>query len=72
MHAGEIARRIGSALARLPERQRSAFALCQIDRLSNAEAAESLGVTLGALELLLVRARKAMRQELADMIEALR
>ncbi len=72
VHAGQIARRIGQALATLPERQRVAFALCQIDRMSNAEAADSLGISTGALELLLVRARKAMRSKLADMIEAIR
>ena len=72
VHAGEIGRRIGDALADLPERQRVAFALCQIDRMSNAEAAGSLGISVGALELLLVRARKAMRSKLADMIEAIR
>ena len=72
VHAGEIAGRIGRALAGLPERQRTAFALCQIEHMSNADAAASLGVTVGALELLLVRARRAMRQELADVIEALR
>ena len=33
---------------------------------------ESLGISTGALELLLVRARKAMRLKLADMIEAIR
>lgn len=72
VHAAEIGRRIGGALASLPERQRVAFALCQIDRMSNAEAAESLSIGVGALELLLVRARKAMRSKLADMIEAIR
>ncbi len=72
VHAGQIAHRIAQALATLPERQRIAFALCQIDRMGNAEAAESLSVSVGALELLLVRARKSMRSQLADMIEAIR
>ena len=72
VHAGEIAGRIGRALASLPERQRTAFALCQIEHMSNADAAASLGVTVGALELLLVHARRAMRQNLADVIEAIR
>jgi RNA polymerase sigma-70 factor, ECF subfamily len=68
--AREIGRRIGAALASLPERQRTAFALCQIEQISNAEAAGRLGISLGALEPLLVRARKRMRRELADLIEA--
>jgi RNA polymerase sigma-70 factor, ECF subfamily len=67
--AREIGRRIASALEHLPERQRAAFALCQIERMSNADAAGCLGISLGALELLLVRARKSMRRELADLIE---
>jgi DNA-directed RNA polymerase specialized sigma24 family protein len=37
--------------------------------MSNADAAGCLGISLGALELLLVRARKSMRRELADLIE---
>ncbi|MBO0735567.1 MAG: sigma-70 family RNA polymerase sigma factor [Alphaproteobacteria bacterium] len=67
--AKEIGRRIAAAFARLPERQRVAFALCQIERMRNAAAAECLGVSVGALELLLVRARKTMRRELADLLE---
>jgi RNA polymerase sigma-70 factor, ECF subfamily len=67
--AREIGRRIASALEHLPERQRTAFALCQIERMSNADAAGCLGISLGALELLLLRARKSIRRELADLIE---
>lgn len=67
--AKEIGRRIAAAFARLPERQRVAFALCQIERMRNAAAAECLGVSVGALELLLVRARKTMHRELADLLE---
>jgi RNA polymerase sigma-70 factor (ECF subfamily) len=65
----EVGQRIRAALERLPERQRLAFALCQIERQSNAAAAEALGISLGALELLLVRARKSMRRDLADLME---
>ncbi len=65
----QIGRRIRDALARLPERQQTAFALCQIERMSNDGAAKLLGISLGALELLLVRARKSMRRDLADLTE---
>jgi len=68
----QIGARIRAAMAALPERQRTAFALCQIERMHNAEAARSLGISLGALELLLVRARKSMRRQLADLIEGSR
>jgi RNA polymerase sigma-70 factor (ECF subfamily) len=67
----EIGRRIRQAVALLPDRQRTAFVLCQIERMSNAAAAAALGVSVGALELLLVRARKTMRRELADLAETL-
>ena len=67
---GEIGRRIDLALGRLPLRQRTALVLCQIDGLSNAEAAASMGIGLGALEQLLVRARRAIREQLADLMEA--
>lgn len=68
LHGREIGRRITRALATLPDRQRTAFTLCQIERWSNADAADWLGVSVGALELLLVRARKTMRRELADLM----
>lgn len=65
----EIRRRIDAALAKLPLRQRTAFVLCQFEELSNAEAAASMGVGLGTLEQLLVRARRTVRRELADLVE---
>jgi RNA polymerase sigma-70 factor (ECF subfamily) len=65
----QVGRRIRAAIERLPERQRLAFALCQIERMSNAAAAQMLGVSVGALELLLVRARKTVRRDLADLTE---
>ncbi|PPQ33472.1 sigma-70 family RNA polymerase sigma factor [Rhodopila globiformis] len=68
--ASEIQHRIERALGALPERQRTAFALCQFADLSNAEAAASMGVGIGTLEQLLVRARRRLRAELADLLEA--
>jgi len=68
--AGEIQLRIDRALDALPERQRTAFALCQFEELSNAEAAASMGVGVGTLEQLLVRARRRLRAELIDLMEA--
>ena len=65
----EIGLRIADALAKLPQRQREAFVLCQIEGTSNAEAAEILGTSVGALELLLVRARKSMRIALNDLMQ---
>lgn len=69
--AGTQARgRIMAALGRLPERQRAAIALCQFEGLSNAEAARALEVSVGGLELLLVRARRSLRASLADLMGA--
>ena len=52
---------VATALSLLPERQRMAVALCYYEGLSNAEAAAALGVPVGALEALLVRARRKLR-----------
>jgi RNA polymerase sigma-70 factor (ECF subfamily) len=63
----EVAARVAEAMAALPDRQRAAIALCHYEGLSNIEAAAMLGVTVGALESLLVRARKALRGALVDI-----
>lgn len=54
--------RVRAALAALPERQRAAIVLCYYDERSQAEAAALLGVSEGALESLLSRARAGMRK----------
>jgi RNA polymerase sigma-70 factor (ECF subfamily) len=64
---GEVAARVAQAMATLPDRQRTAIALCHYEGLSNIEAAAMLDVTVGALESLLVRARKALRAALVDL-----
>ena len=60
---------LAEALAALPERQRAAVALCRMEGLSNAAAAKALDVSVGGLEMLLVRARRSLRAALADLIE---
>lgn len=55
---------VAAALAALPDRQRAALVLSYYEGVSNAEAAEALGVSVSALESLLVRARKALRLQL--------
>ena len=54
------------ALDELPERQRAAIGLVHYQGLSNAEAAEVLGVGVRALESLLARARRQLRDTLAE------
>jgi RNA polymerase sigma-70 factor (ECF subfamily) len=64
---GEIGRRLAEAMARLPDRQRAALALCYYEDLGNIEAAAALDVSIGALESLLVRGRRALRESLGDL-----
>ena len=62
--AADRAQRIQIALAGLPERQRSALLLCHYQGLSNRQAAEVLGLGVEALESLLSRARRRLRQDM--------
>lgn len=56
---------VAEALADLPDRQRAAIALCHLGEVSNFEAAQTLGVTVSALESLLVRGRRGLRNYLS-------
>lgn len=60
------ANRVRQALQALPERQRDAMLLCHFEGLGNIEAAAALEVSVEALESLLSRARRALRQSLSD------
>jgi RNA polymerase sigma-70 factor (ECF subfamily) len=62
---GQLAARVSAAVAALPERQRTALALCFFEELSNREAAEIMALSPGAVESLLVRARRQLRAALA-------
>ena len=60
-----------AAISKLPENQRAAILLCQVQGFSNAEAAEIMSVNVRALESLLARARRTLRQQvLIDEEEA--
>jgi RNA polymerase sigma-70 factor (ECF subfamily) len=63
--ARETAARVATAVAALPERQRAALVMCHFEGMSNGEAATALGLSVGAIESLLVRARRALRGALA-------
>jgi RNA polymerase sigma-70 factor (ECF subfamily) len=67
--ATETGRRLDAALARLPEYQRAALLLCQVQGFSNREAAEILGVSVRGLESLIARARRGLREALLDDLE---
>lgn len=57
-------REVAAAVAALPDRQRAAISLVYDGGLGNADAADALGISVGALEQLLVRARRTLRREL--------
>jgi RNA polymerase sigma-70 factor (ECF subfamily) len=50
----------------LPARQRLAILLSAEGERSNAEIAEAMGLSVGAVEQLLVRARRTLRTRLAS------
>jgi RNA polymerase sigma-70 factor (ECF subfamily) len=58
----QIAQQVATAMVQLPDRQRAALALCYYEEMSQAEAADVLGVSVGAVESLLVRARRRLRE----------
>jgi RNA polymerase sigma-70 factor (ECF subfamily) len=66
LHDKQVAQAVEAALAQLPERQRAAISLVHYQGLSNAEAADVLGVKVRALESLLARGRQQLRERLRD------
>ena len=69
--AEERRQAVEDALARLPERQRLAVALCNYQELSNIEAAEIMEISVEAVESLLARARRSLRDMLIARREEL-
>ena len=57
----ELARAIQAALARLPEDQRVAVVLCDVQGMDYAEIAEVMGVSLGTVKSRISRARQRLR-----------
>src|SRR5471032_2867100 len=57
---------MAAALAALPERQREAIVLQYYQDLSNIEAAQLMNISVDALESLLSRARRNLRNHLAE------
>lgn len=68
--AAQAEQALTAAVGALPDRQRAAIALVYGAGASNAEAAEALGISLGALEQLLVRAKRSLRDRLQDEEQA--
>ena len=64
----ETSAMVRKAIADLPDRQRAALVLTYYEGLSNIEAADLLGTSVGGLESLLVRARRTLRDVLDPRI----
>lgn len=64
--ARETLERLERALAALPAQQRAALLLCQVQGFSNAEVGDILGSSVRAVESLLARARRALREALSN------
>ena len=61
----DLQRYVGAAVRDLPERQQAAIVLVHYEGFSGNEAAEILDVSVEALESLLARGRRSLRQQLA-------
>jgi len=69
--AGARATALDAALARLPERQRVAVVLRHIEGFANPEIAAVLEIGVEAVESLIARGKRALKEELGGMRAAL-
>lgn len=69
-HAREIGEALSRAIGALPAEQREALVLRDVEGLSAEQAAEVMGIEVGALKSRLHRARMALRTELAGTLGA--
>lgn len=67
---GELGRVLEGALAALPGHQREAFLLKHLDGLSYEEMAETLGASVSALKMRVLRARGALQALLRETASA--
>jgi len=62
----ELARRLESAIAALPPKQRAALLLSRLDGLAYEDVAAALGCSEGAVKALVFRATQGLKQRLRD------
>lgn len=67
-HARQIGEALAAAIAELPSDQREVLVLRDVEGLSAQEAAEVVGIEVGALKSRLHRARMALRARLANVV----
>lgn len=63
------AQKVFACLSLLPEQQRTAVVLCHYQGFSNKEAAEILNISVEALESLLARGRRRLKQLLVPQLQ---
>lgn len=68
--ARDSAAHVRDAVRELPERQRDALLLVHFQGLSNIEAARIMEVSVDALESLLARARRSLKERLSTLYDA--
>ncbi len=68
----QVQSRIDQAIARLPDRQRLAITLTQLESMGQKAAAEIMEISVDALESLVARARRALKEDLARDWQELR
>lgn len=68
LHQQDVGAVVAAAMEKLPDRQRAAITLCHHQELGNIEAAKVMDVTVEALESLLTRGRRKLREILQDSV----
>lgn len=63
----DVARKVQAALSELPVRQRAALVMSHFEGMGNPEIAAVLGLTVDAVESLLARARRTLREQLGSI-----
>jgi RNA polymerase sigma-70 factor (ECF subfamily) len=63
----DLSQQVSQALAELPDKQRIALTLCYYQGLRNIEAAETMEISVEALESLLARGRRTLKARLRDV-----
>lgn len=68
LHRKQQQEMLDKALDNIPENQATAFRLSKIDGMSNKEAAEIMNLSVSAIEALMHRAKKGLREELIKLM----
>lgn len=66
MNRDWVTARINAAVAKLPDRQKQVITLVHFEQFSQSDAARAMELSLDALESLLARARKSLKEHLAE------